>query len=520
MASVCLQAKGYLLWSLCLLKWDETSERLSLKLVQHASLGQQRSTWTVMVVRMRFAWGWANGFSQSCEVACPVMPLKGTTAEDLHAALFQHPHMQPIMAFKNKLFELSKHAFDIYEADGASGNDRLYHHLLPQAPQNTLCEFSLCRNHQNHLINASVIQKVGDGLQYVNDLFCFTSFLRMGAHFLRLICALRLVFVPSNVSIELGPAPRDARLFAAEFCDYLIKAREWLALRRQKARKYASHVIDRDREEGSQSCHGASPPPAHRCSPAFTKALHEFFAVFNGRSGPKLIHHCSGSDCCINGEVTTCERMTNSVCAVLLSRVPELPAMSKWTNVACCVDSFVGLILANNVLEQLFTETFRKMRTPTRSASTTEGGGDLADDGSFDWHKVAGRRLSRARGAATSRVWRVSLVTLAIVAEPLRTMTRFFMHCSSTTHRYCSRSHLVDLANPASSVIVIALQYLSTLLFSKHGRVELLLRAVGHNSLEEFIRLDRPLAKRFRLSILHASGEIYRRHASFFRDFP
>jgi hypothetical protein len=109
---------------------------------------------------------------------------------------------------------------------------------------------------------------------------------------------------------------------------------------------------------------------------------------------------------------------------------------------------------------------------------------------------------------------------LAIVTEPLRMLTRFFMHCSSTTHRYCSRPHLVDLANPASSVIVIALQYLSTLLVSKDGRVQLLLRALGHNSLEEFIRLDRHLAKRFRLSILHTSGEIYRRHASFFRGFP
>jgi hypothetical protein len=253
MASVCLQAKGDLLWSPCLLKWDETSERLSLKLVQHASLGQQRSTWAVMVVRMRFAWGWANGFSQSCEVACPVMPLTGTTAEDLHAALFQHPHMQPIMAFKNKLFELSTHAFDIYEADGASGNDRLYHHLLPQAPQNTLCDVSLCRNHQHHMISAFVIQKVGDGLQYVNDLFSFTSFLRMGAHFLRLICALRLVFVPSNVSIEFGPAPRDDRMFAEEFSDYLSKAREWLALRRQKARKYASHVLT-GTERRARSC--------------------------------------------------------------------------------------------------------------------------------------------------------------------------------------------------------------------------------------------------------------------------
>ena len=134
--------------------------------------------------------------------------LTGTTAEDLHAALFQHPHIQPIMAFKNKLFEISTHAFDVYEADGASGNDRLYHHFLPQAPQNTFCELSLCRNLQNHLISASVIQRAGDGLQYVNDLFCFTSFLRMGAHFLRLICALRLVCPQQCVNRVWASTPR------------------------------------------------------------------------------------------------------------------------------------------------------------------------------------------------------------------------------------------------------------------------------------------------------------------------
>ena len=60
--------------------------------------------------------------TKTCEVACPVMPLTGTTAEDLHVALFQHSHVHPIVAFKNKLFELSIPAFDIYEADGASGS--------------------------------------------------------------------------------------------------------------------------------------------------------------------------------------------------------------------------------------------------------------------------------------------------------------------------------------------------------------------------------------------------------------
>ena len=54
------------------------------------------------------------------------------------------------------------------------------------------------------------------------------------------------------------------------------------------------------------------------------------------------------------------------------------------------------------------------------------------------------------RAAVASRVWRVSLVMLAIFTEPLRMMTRFFVHCSSTTHRHCSPPYLVDLANPAS----------------------------------------------------------------------
>jgi len=144
-----------------------------------------------------------------------------------------------------------------------------------------------------------------------------------------------------------------------------------------------------------------------------------------------------------------CETITKFVSAVLFARVPELPAMSKWTNVACCVDCFVGLILAS-VLEQLFTEAFRKIRAPTKAASTTEGSDDLADDGSSDWHEVAGRRLSRVRAAVASRVWRVSLVMQAIFTEPLRMMTRFFVHCSSTTHRHCSPPYLVDLANPAS----------------------------------------------------------------------
>ena len=74
----------------------------------------------------------------------------------------------------------------------------------------------------------------------------------------------------------------------------------------------------------------------------------------------------------------------------------------------------------------------------------------MADDGFFDWHKVAGRRLSRVRAAVASRVWRVSLVMPAIFTEPLRMMTRFLVHCSSTTRRHCSPPYLVDLANPAS----------------------------------------------------------------------
>jgi hypothetical protein len=81
-------------------------------------------------------------------------PLTGTTAEDLHDTLFLHLHMQPITGFKDKLFTLSKYVFDICEAEEPSGNEALYHDVLPQAPQNTFGEFSFCPNHYNHLITA------------------------------------------------------------------------------------------------------------------------------------------------------------------------------------------------------------------------------------------------------------------------------------------------------------------------------------------------------------------------------
>eukprot|EP00969_Alexandrium_andersonii_P304673 13467400-Alexandrium_andersonii.AAC.1 len=60
---------------------------------------------------------------------------------------------------------------------------------------------------------------------------------------------------------------------------------------------------------------------------------------------------------------------------------------------------------------------------------------------------------------------------MAIILEPLRVLTRFFMHCSTTTHGGCSVPHLCDLASPDTSVVVVVQQYLAGLLHAGRGRL-------------------------------------------------
>ena len=69
LARKCLETRGGLLWVVCLTKWDETSEELSLRVCSCASLQQQRSSWHVMVVRMKLAWGFEGGLVQ-CALFC------------------------------------------------------------------------------------------------------------------------------------------------------------------------------------------------------------------------------------------------------------------------------------------------------------------------------------------------------------------------------------------------------------------------------------------------------------------
>ena len=121
----------------------------------------------------------------------------------------------------------------------------------------------------------------------------------------------------------------------------------------------------------------------------------------------------------------------------------------------------------------------------------------IQDDGTWDWHVVEGTRLLRARSEIQSRDWRVGVIMLAIVQEPLRVLTRFFMHCSTTTHRYCSVLHLCDLATAQTSPAAVVSQYRSALLAQLGGRLLLVFKPVGHADLERFVKDDLGLALRF-----------------------
>lgn len=80
----------------------------------------------------------------------------------------------------------------LYELDGATGNERLYNHLISSRGFAPMVEMIKCRNHQTNLVEGSLILTLSPaGHNLLSLFFSFTQFIRTGGHWLRLKDAMR-----------------------------------------------------------------------------------------------------------------------------------------------------------------------------------------------------------------------------------------------------------------------------------------------------------------------------------------
>lgn len=234
-ASGSLQA-GDLAYVMCSVRFDETQERLSLRLDDRLRSHQQESSWHVLVARRCIAVGVAGqdggGPSRFAQLLLPNVPLTCTSASAIFDGLWKHPLVgEGVAELEARLLDISHRCpdgpvwtFFIIESDAASANEKLVAHrfneIVASSPS-ALCASRLCSCHQNSLVECSSMAFIG--LPIVNGLYSISAIIRTRGYFVRLVTAVRQV-VDQMIVVNYSSLPPSSqsleRRFACELMEF------------------------------------------------------------------------------------------------------------------------------------------------------------------------------------------------------------------------------------------------------------------------------------------------------------
>ena len=211
------------------LAWDETDEVLTMCLpTSRRSAEQQRSTWHIMVPRVRLIVGWLPEGKPPAVIdwtlIVPPVAVRTPSAAELYYSLFHGRMTHPIMMARQLLLRRAKFAMDLSETDDAAANTRFEMHLLHKATaqqgpadQGTFKAHMVCRLHQQQLIEVLLIAVASAWL--LSRLYSFTILMRGSGIFLRIVKGVRDIVQDAVVSPQ--PQPRGAAAFLKEFKGYI-----------------------------------------------------------------------------------------------------------------------------------------------------------------------------------------------------------------------------------------------------------------------------------------------------------
>jgi hypothetical protein len=204
----------------CRFVWDETGVRLR---VPEPGQDPTSSKWEVMVSRVHLTFGWAlHAQPMTLEIALPPAIVRSPSAAALYHQMMFGASTGPIHRLVDEMLSLADIAMKLYEADGASGNDKLFAHVLSKDTPNLLHDMKLCHLHQNHLIVTSLVQHLSARL--ISRLYSMSLILRAFGYFLRMHHACPGVvesMTPGDCFLP-GRPDEDALGYNAEVLHYVL----------------------------------------------------------------------------------------------------------------------------------------------------------------------------------------------------------------------------------------------------------------------------------------------------------
>lgn len=257
----------------------------------------------------------------------PLLHMESKTAGSIRSALLRYDvGERKDLACKCQLL------WDLEECDHAPSNEaqwKQYHHHLKhkgELPKNLVRLILFCFLHQLHLVSGLLLTIPADGTMFfISAMYSTCNLLRTPGYFHRMLDVLKVV-VRRLLQVRPGPAPHGAR--------------------ERSERVLAFLGIELD-------------------SPAYQMLLN----VLNGFwCDGRLVHHCTGPDCCKNGWETTVYRVEQVLLYTVFAHVPEVPMPSRWTRVVTSLAWFALGYFVHDIVTHVYLTAFDPKHEPAKEA--------------------------------------------------------------------------------------------------------------------------------------------------------
>jgi hypothetical protein len=220
--------------------------------------------------------------------------------------------------------------WDLEECDHASANEAQWkqyrHHLKHKSelPKNRVRVILFCFLHQVHLVSGLLLTLPSDGTMFfISAMYSACNLLRTPGYFHRMLDVVKVV-VRRLLDVRTRPPPHEARERSGRVLFFL--------------------GIDIN-------------------SPLFQNLLN----VLNGFWGDgRLVHHCTGPECCEGGWETTAYRVEQLLLYTVFAHVPDVPMPSRWTRVVTSLSWFALGFFLHDIVTQVYLTAFDPLHEPEK----------------------------------------------------------------------------------------------------------------------------------------------------------
>ena len=363
--------------------------------------------------------------------------------------------------------------------------------MFAQAAENQCHAHWFCSLHQTQLVEIAITCCLAE-FKLVPRMYSLALLLQNGGLFHRLRNFHVRCIVRDRLVISQSAPPLDARDYIREIAHYMVVNYHLFAVSEDRRNRRNHHWLIGVSSDEDQLLDDLSNVDIfgefqikikHKGLEDFMAGLRDLVAVLNGRWWlPGIWHHCPGINCCADGKKTTVDRVHRATSRTVFRHAPTRPAVNKWTKLGPCVDVLLFGVLLHNILPAAFAS----LKVPVSQRKREDHDEDADYWAEFDFIALQGKRYAAALKMLQDAGAAVAMIVLAIVLEPLRSVTCWFMAKAREATDECKPPGVLDLLNAPYSCIVHARQYLASLLSGSSSRLILLWRHSGCNNVGVF----------------------------------